>query len=67
MPMANSAARSATRRAGVLAQVAQELELRGDDPVPLAETVVEVVVEARLAADQVGEEAREVELVVTLV
>jgi hypothetical protein len=47
----------------VVAQGAQELELRGDDPVPLTETVVEGVVQTRLASDQVGEEAREVDRV----
>jgi hypothetical protein len=42
--------------AGVRVQVAQELVLRGDDPVPLAQPVVELVVQARLTADQVGEQ-----------
>jgi hypothetical protein len=45
----------------VVAKVAQGLELRGDDAVPLTETVVEGVVQTRLASDEVGEEAREVD------
>ena len=43
----------------MVAQVPQGLELRGDDPVAFAKAVVEGVVQARLAPDEVGEEARE--------
>jgi hypothetical protein len=38
----------------VVAQVAQGLELRGDDPAPLTETVVEGVVQTRLASGGTG-------------
>ena len=48
----------------MVAEVAQELELGRNDPVPFPETVIEVVVEARLAPDEIGEETGEVRPVI---
>jgi hypothetical protein len=45
---------------GVIAQVAQELELRGHDPVPFTQAVVERVVQACLASHKVHEELRDI-------
>ena len=52
-------------RALVVTDVPQELVLRGHDAVCCPEFVVELVVQARLTADQVGEE-RHVDRVCTL-